>query len=81
MQQLEDLSAIIRRKDAKIADLQTQIQDLEEQNRALAHSVQATKEQAAAQNANKGMDMLMNSSMKDKMMGDPRFAAMMAGMK
>ena len=31
------------------------------------------KEEEAAKNANKGMDMLMNSSMKDQMMNDPRF--------
>ena len=31
------------------------------------------KEDAAKESQNKGMDMLMNSSMKDKMMNDPRF--------
>ena len=30
------------------------------------------KEAEAAKSANAGMDMLMNSSMKDKMAGDPR---------
>ena len=79
MQQMEDLSAIIRSKDNEIADLNTKIDDLTDQNRQLHLTAQQAREEAAALNANKGMDMLMNSSMKDKMMDDPRFAELMKG--
>jgi hypothetical protein len=36
------------------------------------------KEEEAAKNANKGIDMLMNSSMADKMKDDPRFKQLFA---
>lgn len=76
MQQLEDLSAIIRKKDHEIADHKQMITDLEMQNRALHKQIQEQKEAEASKNADKGMDLLMNGSMKDKMMSDPRFLAM-----
>lgn len=77
MEQLEDLSRIIRSKENEIEDLNQKILDLEEQNRKIHASVQAQKEAAAAESANKGIEMLMNSNMKDKMMSDPRFLKMM----
>mmetsp|Transcript_11441 Transcript_11441/g.19348 ORF Transcript_11441/g.19348 Transcript_11441/m.19348 type:complete len:81 (-) Transcript_11441:87-329(-) len=79
MEQLEDLSRIIRQKDNDIEDLKQKIMDLEGQNRQIHKQMQQVKEEAAAQSANKGMDMLMNSSMKDKMVGDPRFNKLLAG--
>lgn len=64
-------------KDNEIEDLNTKILDLTDQNRNLHLQAQEAREEAAALNADKGVNMLMNSSMKDKMMGDARFQDLM----
>jgi len=51
--------------------------DKEQENRKIHQQMQQVKEEAAAVNANRGMDMLMNSTMKDKLENDPRFQELM----
>ena len=77
MQQMEDLSAIIRTRDADIEDLNVQIEDLHNDNRNLHQTISDIKNEQAALNANKGLDMLSKSSMAEKMMMDPRFQNLM----
>ena len=76
MEQLEDLSKIIRDKDTEIDELQQKIADKEGENREIHMKMQKVREECAQLNANKGMDMLMGSSMKQKMLDDPRFQRM-----
>ena len=58
MQQLEDLSAIIRKKDNDIGDLNDKIDDLTMQNRGLHQEIQQMKQDEAAKQAEKGAEML-----------------------
>lgn len=76
MQQLEDLSAIIRKKDNDIIDLNEKINDLEDENRQLHTQIRNVKEEHANKEANRGMDMLQKSSMAEKLMNDPKFMAL-----
>ena len=76
MDQLEDLSRIIREKDNEIDDLKRQVEDLESVNRAKHAEIQRTKEEAAALTANRGIDMLMNSKAGAAMANDPRFQSL-----
>lgn len=73
MQQLEDLARIIREKEAEIERLQSNINDLENQNRDLHNEIREVKKEAAQISQIKGQEMLLSSSMKDKLIQDPRF--------
>ena len=73
MQQLEDLARIIREKEAEIERLQSNITDLENQNRDLHNEIREVKKEAAQISQIKGQEMLLSSSMKDKLVQDPRF--------
>jgi|APCry1669189369_1035219.scaffolds.fasta_scaffold74591_1 archaellum component FlaC len=73
MQQLEDLSKIIRDKDGVIDNLNNTIKDLQDENRDLHNTIIKVREEAAAISQIKGTEMLLQSSMKDKMLNDPRY--------
>ena len=73
MQQLEDLSRIIREKDKMIEERDQEIADLKEQNMNLQAEIREIKNKAADAAGKRGNDLLLNSSMKDKMMDDPRY--------
>lgn len=73
MQQLEDLSKIIREKDKEIDGLNEDIEDLKGQCRDLHNEIRTVKQEAAQVAGERGNALLMNSSMKDKMLDDPRF--------
>lgn len=73
MQQLEDLSKIIREKDKEIEGLNDDIEDLKNQCRDLHNEIRQVKQEAAQVAGERGNALLMNSSMKDKMLDDPRF--------
>lgn len=73
MQQLEDLSKIIRDKDGVIDNLNNTIRDLQDENRDLHNTIIKVREEAAAISQIKGTEMLLQSSMKDKMLNDPRY--------
>ena len=73
MQQLEDLARIIRVKESEIDRLKAKIEDLENQNRDLHNEIREVKSEAAQISQIKGQEMLLSSSMKDKLLEDPRF--------
>lgn len=73
MQQLEDLSKIIREKDQDIEDYKERINILEQQNRELHTEIIMVKKEAAEISRWKGENMLLSSTMKDKMLNDPRY--------
>ena len=73
MQQLEDLARIIREKEGEIERLQENVADLEDQNRDLHNEIRQVKKEAAEISQIKGQEMLLSSSMKDKLLEDPRF--------
>jgi len=73
MQQLEDLSKIIREKDKEIERLNQDIEDLKDQCRDLHNEIRTVKQEAAQVAGERGNALLMNSSNKGKMMEDPRF--------
>lgn len=58
MQQIEDLSSIIRKRDNIIEELNSDIADLTDQNRGLHKEIQNIKEEQAKENANRGMEMM-----------------------
>ena len=63
MQQLEDLSKLIREKDNEIEGLSTKLSEREEENRSLHTQMHEVREECAKLNADKGVDMLMKGSM------------------
>lgn len=73
MQQLEDLSKIIREKDKEIDKLNGDIEDLKNECRTLHQDIRTVKEEMAQVARQRGDALLMNSSMKDKMLDNPRF--------
>ena len=73
MQQLEDLSKIIREKDSDIEDYKERISLFEVQNRELHTEIIMVKKEAAEISRWKGENMLLSSTMKDKMLNDPRY--------
>lgn len=58
MQQIEDLSAIIRTRDNQIDQLHASIEDLEDKNRELHDNIRKIKEEHAKENEQKGADMM-----------------------
>jgi len=70
---LEDLSKIIREKDKEIEQLKSDIEDLKDECRNLHNEIRTVKQEAAQVAGQRGNDLLMNSSMKDKMLDNPRF--------
>jgi FtsZ-binding cell division protein ZapB len=75
MEQLEDLSRIIREKDIEIERLEVVVEELREDNRTLHQEMITVKEECAALTANRGIEMLQKSttSVKNKPIDDPRF--------
>ena len=63
MQQLEDLSKLIREKDNEIEGLSQKLKDREEENRDLHTQMHEVREECAKLNADKGVEMLMRGSM------------------
>jgi archaellum component FlaC len=59
MQQLEDLSKIIRDKDGVIDNLNNTIKDLQDENRDLHNTIIKVREEAAAISQIKGTEMLL----------------------
>ena len=59
MQQLEDLSKIIRDKDGAIESLNKNIKDLQNENRELHNTIIQVREEAAAISQIKGTEMLL----------------------
>ena len=58
MQQIEDLSAIIRKRDNQIEDLNNEIAYKVDENRALHQEIQNMKEEQAKENAKRGEEMM-----------------------
>jgi regulator of replication initiation timing len=58
MQQIEDLSAIIRKRDNQIEDLNNEIAYKVDENRALHQEIMNIKEEQAKENAKRGEDMM-----------------------
>lgn len=58
MQQLEDLSAIIRVKDTRITELEQKCEDLAEESRQYHQQMINLKEEQAAENARRGEEMM-----------------------
>lgn len=65
MQQLEDLSKLIREKDNEIEGLSDKLREREAENRSLHTQMHEVREECAKLNADKGVDMLMRGSMVD----------------
>ena len=78
MEQLEDLSRIIRDKDIEIDKLDENVEELKEENRSLHQEMIAVKEEAAALTANRGMEMLAksNNNKNSRPIEDPRLKNM-----
>ena len=78
MEQLEDLSRIIRDKDIEIEKLDENVEELREENRTLHQEMIAVKEEAAALTANRGMEMLAksNNNKNSRPIEDPRLKNM-----
>ena len=78
MEQLEDLSKIIRDKDMEIEKLEETVEELREENRSLHQEMIMVKDECAALTANRGIEMLQKSTtnVKNKPIDDPRFASL-----
>lgn len=73
MQQLEDLAKKIRDQANIIEQRDERIAGLEDQNRQLHIEIIEVKKEAAEISRWKGEEMLLSSTMKDKMLNDPRY--------
>jgi len=73
MQQLEDLSKIVRDKDQQVEEKDVEIEALKGQNRDLNGEIKVIKSEAAAAAGERGNALLLNSSMAGQMMEDPRY--------
>jgi peptidoglycan hydrolase CwlO-like protein len=62
MEQLEDLSKIIRERDGEVDSLKEQIQDLQGQNRQLHNQMTEVKRECAELTRDRGIDMLQKSN-------------------
>ena len=69
LQQLEDLSAIIRVKDAKIDELEVKCEDLADESRQYHQQMINLKEEHAAENANRGTEMMKKLQAKTQGLG------------
>jgi len=72
MEQLEDLSKIIRERDGEVDSLKEQIQDLQGQKRQLHNQMTEVNRECAELTRDRGIDMLQKSN-QQKPLEDPRF--------